>query len=419
MRKALLSIAAVTFLASGASAQITLADTSFNNPVNTTDSLIYSIDGYNTNAGNMVNQAYTNHTWDLISNNFVLGSNANPRWKVISYTPATGYTYSANWVDTLNHRTVGSSSIPVFTYNSGTLTTIASGGILESGRAIQAAAYDISSLPGASANDSIKILAQNSMYYQTTIGNIPTQRKKIEFPATMSDMWNNLFKDTIKGLISYGTTYSNDTLQIKEVVSETATVVGWGKMKINLPTEYGGGQSAYFNVLQVRVYYQVTDSFLVEGDTIPNAVLANLGVTQGQVRRFYYDEYYRPDYVVPFALIRHTDANRNVLVNNRHLFHPQHFNPTSISQFQAETGFAIYPNPVKSNKIGLTINQVNGKNNWSYNVININGQTIATNEFAVNGNKAEVSLPHDMPSGIYYITITDGERKMTKSLIIE
>lgn len=420
MKKALLSIAAIVLCSQGF-AQITLKDTSFNNPVGTTDSIIYAVDGFNTVASNDINSAHTNFTWDFTTMNFVSGTGAFPRWKVIPYVTATGYQYAANITDTVNHKTI-TGTFPALTYPAGILTNIAAGGLTEYGRKVAAQSISIGFLPGANTTDSIKILAQNSMFYQTTIGNQLTNRVKIKFPATMSTSWSNLYQDTVKGLITYSTTYNADTIQIKETVTETVDVIGWGKARVNIPMPEmatTATNSVYFNVLQVRVLYQVVDSFFVEGVAISNTILNQLGVSQGQNRLDYYYDYYRPDYVVPFIHAVHTDATRLIPFNNRHQVNPEHFNPTSVKNLMAETGFSVYPNPVQGGKVFVDIKEANATAKWSYNIININGQTIANDVLNVNGGKAEVTLPSNMASGIYYITITDGDRKMTKSLSID
>lgn len=151
-------------------------------------------------------------------------------------------------------------------------------------------------------------------------------------------------------------------------------------------------------------------------------LLANMGLSQGQFNTYYRDHFYRPGELVPLADVHYTDAARGTVQDapaDRSIIHADRLIPSSVKGVELNNSFAIFPNPVKAGAtlaIDLKDNMANG--NWSYNIINVTGQQVATGNLNLNAGKANITLPKVI-AGIYYIQATNGDQKIVKALDIE
>jgi hypothetical protein len=410
MKKALLSIAAFTLLATqGFGQAITLGDTSFTTPTGV-DSFIYVTSGYGTQPENDVYMPHTNFVWKL--NTFSFNATKR-RW--INHVTATGYDYANRVVDTLNPKTMVGTQ-PQFTHVIDFLTDITPTGIVEYGRKVPYQAFSLAGLPGANPNDSLRILAQNAMYYQTTVSNVPTTRTKLKLPLTYPGVtWApNNYQDTIHGRLTYTSAYVDTPFHRKTEVLEQKSVVGYGKMKLNKPN-YLGGQSDTLRVLQVRCTLQMKDYYYIDTALAPGALLTNLGVaSQGVTRLYYYDEYYRRGYVEPVLTIRMYDGTFTNAPANASDMMLRGLNPVDVVTITNLSSINVYPNPAKGGIINVDINGTQGT--WNYNMHNLNGQRIRSGSFTKGSNQIE--LPAGIAPGNYFILLQNGEEEIVKTVTI-
>lgn len=83
--------------------------------------------------------------------------------------------------------------------------------------------------------------------------------------------------------------------------------------------------------------------------------------------------------------------------------------------------FAIYPNPVKGNQIGLQLNNVE-KGNYTVRLINNIGQVVYQSSQYINGNNGneKITLSSTIPAGQYQLEISNGKGiRMLQNLIKE
>ena len=88
------------------------------------------------------------------------------------------------------------------------------------------------------------------------------------------------------------------------------------------------------------------------------------------------------------------------------------FQPVGINEIAKNKGIHIYPNPNNGKfKIRLDDNTVNEK---TIEVFNSLGKSVYRNPANLTDE-----LKLDLPSGIYFITVSDSQQKSTGKIIIE
>jgi hypothetical protein len=414
MKRALLSIATLTLLATTASAQITIADTSFGTIVGTTDvAMRANASSFVQVIGNPdhINIAHpSGYTWNINSvyyaNDTLVANRVYAR-----HVAATGYDYADSLDD----------AIGTYTFKNNVLAEMAPSGLWHHGQHINAKSF---SIPGGTPGvDSLYIFDQNDMYYATGFTQTLEPRLHLKFPLKMDSTWNNNYFYEVKASVNYAPMgYVNDTLSRKRIIVDGYSVIGYGNMRVRSHTG-GGAWSDYFNVLQVRcAFVQTTDSFFLNGVALTPAELSLFGLTQGVQTLKYSDQFYRAGEVIPFVDVHYTDASRNVVQNagaERSIIAAQNLNPSSVGNVVRNNNFAIYPNPVKGgSQLAIDVQDATANGNWTYNITNVAGQQIATGSLNFNGGKANISVPK-APRGIYYIQASNGDQKIVKAMDIE
>lgn len=413
MKRALLSIATLTLAASAGFAQITINQGSFGNMAGTTDRSIRA------RANSYTAFPLTDHinvprpsgyTWDI---NSVYGDTTTGS-VYARHVAYTGYSFADSMTDGFN---------TTYTFKTKVATNIAAGGMIQDKEHITKQIYSLSSLPGGTATDTLVVLEQDAIYYDPGFLSTPAPRTALEFPLTLNTSWLNSYYYKIKATITFASLgYVDDTIERRRYINEDYIVIGYGNMRVRKHTS-GSPWSDYFNVLQTRAnYIQVRDSFFINNVAATPAELSLLGLTQGQFNTYYRDHFYRTGEVVPLTDVHYTDAGRNTVQDaaaDRSLIHTQRLSPSSVNGIELNDNFAIFPNPVKAGAtlvVDLKDNMANG--NWSYNIINVTGQQVATGTLNLNSGKANITLPNVI-AGIYYIQATNGDKKIVKALDIE
>jgi len=76
--------------------------------------------------------------------------------------------------------------------------------------------------------------------------------------------------------------------------------------------------------------------------------------------------------------------------------------PMGIEDPSFSTSLKLYPNPA-NNELTIVLAESNA-NQFNYAIINLTGATLRTGN--LNTNNSVISI-HDLPSGIYFISVTD------------
>lgn len=90
--------------------------------------------------------------------------------------------------------------------------------------------------------------------------------------------------------------------------------------------------------------------------------------------------------------------------------------PLSVDEFGADE-FAIFPNP---NQGEFTIKMTSGSNeDIKVNVYDIRGRSIFNSRYTNTGQFSEVVSLNNVQSGMYLVTVSDGDKRTTKKIIVE
>lgn len=90
--------------------------------------------------------------------------------------------------------------------------------------------------------------------------------------------------------------------------------------------------------------------------------------------------------------------------------------PLSVEEFGADE-FAIFPNP---NQGEFTIKMTSGSNqDIQVDVFDIRGRSIFNSRYTNTGQFSEVVSLNNVQSGMYLVTVTDGDKRTTKKIIVE
>jgi uncharacterized protein YjdB len=82
--------------------------------------------------------------------------------------------------------------------------------------------------------------------------------------------------------------------------------------------------------------------------------------------------------------------------------------------YNTDNDIAIYPNPLKNNKLFINLNKLSNISNIK--IINTKGQTVLTHQ---NSNQTEIELDVDLNPGIYIVQFTQKDKTFTKKLVVE
>jgi hypothetical protein len=279
------------------------------------------------------------------------------------------------------------------------------------------------------------------------INPLPVAYHILPLPLTYKDTWatNDQYKiafnviDTAYSLLSPGVTG-----YIIETISENDSVVGYGKMRVNRTDTTSGEltKSGYYNTLQVnRTYIQIDSAYLNDTGGVYTRILDSLQfptyytyTTDGSGNitdstshilhsvfdTVYQQLFYRVGELTPLATATFADAGHNTLTGIT-------VNTNGLSMFNEGIGsiantdnVSIYPNPVVNNQLFVDITNTS-EGAWSYELVNMAGQTVSGNAIASGTNSihAQVALPRELAAGVYYLRINkDGAQYSVKALDI-
>ncbi|WP_298899517.1 reprolysin-like metallopeptidase [uncultured Psychroserpens sp.] len=90
--------------------------------------------------------------------------------------------------------------------------------------------------------------------------------------------------------------------------------------------------------------------------------------------------------------------------------------PLSVDEFGVND-FVIYPNP-NTGEFTIKLNSSSNKD-INVNIVDIRGRQIFNNAYESNSDFNQVVTLNNVQSGIYLVTVNDGDRKATKKIVIE
>ncbi len=388
MKKQLLGIACIAFFAGSVFAQtpITLNQSSYTSTfANTNDTVLTSI--LSSTYPNL--SAATNASWDMTG-----AVSTTSVGSIRHVSPYTSVFASAQYADSLLFPFNG---VPSATYLSDVQNTITSAGFSEYGQHVKRQSFNP---PGFGATDSVVVDAQDIVY--------DNPRTIIQFPATYLSTWTSTYSYHFNFHLSIAALLlSNAAGYISSHITEKDSVVGWGQMEVK---QLDGSTSGFVNVLQVKTTVSDEDSFYMPGTSafVLSTLMSQINVSQGQVSNSYYQYYYRPNEVTPLAKIVFSDSTYSAPSSAQ--THAQRLppGPGGVTSLSANNRISVYPNPVTGGNISIDIPQISQNNNWTYELIDINGKHILSN--ALRSAHTQIRLSSDMSVGIYYLSLKNNGR---------
>jgi len=376
MKNILLLFAGAILLSPALSAQITLTQSDYTSRITGTDSL--KISASFSSFPSLAEIA--SGTWDLST-----VTDSAPNFYAYR-VPSAMYQFADSNIY----------NVLVFSYQGNLQSSILSTGIMEYGVSIPYKGINLYAY-GGGRWDSLIIDSQYMAY--------SSPHTKISFPATFNTSWSSSYSADFHFHLTVGSFTLRDAPGfIRTYTNEKDSVTGWGTMRVK--NRYGG-PSAWFDVLQVQSVITTTDSFFLNGSPFSDSLLLALGITQGSVSNSYVQNYYRTGELTPFAQVNFSDGSFGVAVSAvtqvSDLFN------VGVPGLQ-QTSLNLFPNPVTSgNTITLTLPENSG--NWSYNLTDITGKTVAKGPLTISGTNAQIEIPLRAKPGNYLMKISDGNRQ--------
>ena len=282
------------------------------------------------------------------------------------------------------------SNFASFNYQRNVQSSITIGGLIEYEVSIKKTPYSITSIT-AGLNDSFIIPAQNILYTNPQI--------KIAFPASYNSSWSSSYYSNLDFQLTY--LMGGDTSApgiVRTYTTETDSVVGWGKMRINDAT---GSPSHFLDVLQVQTIITHTDSFFLKGLPFSTTMLTFFSVTQGQKDTIYEQNFYRQSEVTPLAQVEFRDAGYTQPY--KATTHVQRLSNVGVPVTGIESKWKVYPNPVCSNSLYIEMPACNGT--AAYELTGMDGQKVLTGILPVNVQTAKLDIPSSVAPGIYNLQL--------------
>lgn len=228
----------------------------------------------------------------------------------------------------------------------------------------------------------------------------------IRFPATIGTVWLDSAIRTLNFNLTVTVASLNNVpgMQVRRIRT-LDSVVGWGQMKMPISGKAG---STWINVLQVHHYEISVDSFYLNGSPVSAAMLAQLGLAQGQSSTVAKTNFLRAAAVRPLLEVEHSSPSHSSSASR------VYFNAIDLSEdlsvFRPGLGTVrVYPNPVRNGKLTIEAPGNAGKG-LRFQLVNIIGQEILQSNLGSTGGI--VQLPPQLPSGIYYLTLENSDQSM-------
>jgi type IX secretion system substrate protein len=245
--------------------------------------------------------------------------------------------------------------------------------------------------------------AYDSLIFPNQINYYSSPETVIPFPATMGTAWSNNISYADNFFLTVGTpSLSHAAGQFKYTFTETDTVVGWGQMRVK---NIDGTHSGYMEVLQVKRILNRVDSFFLNGSPASSILLTLLGVTQGQSHSYFQYRFYRANEVTPLVSVIYS-SNSFTTPDSAYIHTQRLASTASVGSINMSDKFRIYPNPVNENTVSIDVPDIQDAN-WSYDLINISGQNVASEMLPLNAHQthATIVFPWKLVSGIYYLCL--------------
>jgi Secretion system C-terminal sorting domain len=223
--------------------------------------------------------------------------------------------------------------------------------------------------------------------------------KKIAFPCTENTpiQPKTTIQRDLKATIYYDKlNIKNDKLTRRTYDTRSDTVVGWGKIKLPLLNKE-------VEVLMVKAYSTVVDSFIYKDSTYTKLLVYGLGAKQGRVTTSSKILFYTPSALLP--VLRLNFAGHDFKVITGAIFDLGAV-ITATEAVQPDI-FRCYPNPIAQNQVLYIENEAN-KNNV-VEIFDLTGNLVKRAFLPLNEKN---TLQLDMQKGMYFLRMQEQVKKL-------
>ena len=377
MKKAIVILVFLSLSPHTAWAQITLSQSSYPSTIVGKDSLKYTTSG----SAFPLLPATSGGLWDMsiVTDSTLLG--------FCNHLESASYEYADS-----NMYWIGD-----FPYQGNAQKSITDSGLYEFGQTINLVKYDLTSLT-AGASDTLIIPFQNVIY--------STPLSLISFPATYHSSWMSSNVSDVNFQLTVLPTYDHSTGILRKYITNTNSVIGWGKMRINDGT---GNPTAFFDILQVKVETHSIDSIFINGFPAAPIALLILTTAQGQRDSVYEQNYYRMEEVTPLAKVTFRDATYTQPL--RAVTHVQRLIRVEVPTVSGQEEVQVFPVPVDKGVIKIkyppTVADVN------FTLYDLLGVARLSGTLPNTGSSTSIRLPDEITSGVYFLRIMDQNGKVS------
>ncbi len=282
-------------------------------------------------------------------------------------------------------------------FNYSTYNSISATGAFCNGEKVGDTSYSISLFTGG-VSDSLFVESQSVLFSSNCM--------KISLPSRYNDVWTSHYQFDLNYQLSCSFFSLNHAPGIvRSFVTERDTVTGWGQVRVK---DHSGAPSAWWDVLQVERTIITRDSFYLNGTLMPNTILTTFGLVQGSSDTTYEQCYYRKGEVTPLARVAFRDAN--FTTPYKATTHVQRLVPSGVPTLSGKAVFQVFPNPVATGVVSVVLPYISSE--FTYRLCDGTGRQMAQGEIECTGNRANIKLPAQLPTGEYFFQVMEEGRQV-------
>jgi hypothetical protein len=344
------------------------------------------------NGGGLPNFAPGNNvTWDMTNVLYEVGAD-HFDYDTTTLGAFPGATYQNNFDYNLT---------TTLTYETNVQFAITPTGIQSFGEHIEQQTYPIGIITGNN-NDELVLPTQDVVYDN------PVMTLPFNCISGVTN-WNTNVTYTTDMLLTYTAEgFINQLVNKVTHASRMDSAVGYGEI---VALRLDGAQGEPVEVIQIKNYTNIVDSYYVNGVPMDNSVLATFNLSQGQTTAIYEYRYYRAGEVTPMMSVIYEDGF-NVQLHNIGLHRQRIPNDAGVSNVKNNAIAAIYPNPATS-EVNVAIKN-KALTSCNYELVNVIGQSIAKGNTAVTGGNINITVT-DVPAGTYCLRLTNNGEVLGQS----
>lgn len=227
-------------------------------------------------------------------------------------------------------------------------------------------------------------------------------RLLLKYPTTEGSKWSAKYVDEIKFSVTVGAFFLNKAPGIRRMIyTEDYEVLGWGKSSFQINGEASNPEDA----LLIKRTRTMVDSFYLNGQPAPQALLMAFGISQGQKSSSYRMALMIPN-IQPRAVFWYDSAFSKIdnaeFMTNDLTSGSSSVNETSLGSLQ------IFPSPLSGNQIFIS-GLHNASSVTSAELLDITGKRVAVLSISPTSSSTMTAEINRKPTAGLYLLRMHGE----------